>query len=103
MKTDEIISPLDELQCLLEKQIQAAMRSDFKFVEKLAEQTDNKVQELLQCDLPKNPDFEKQHKYILGLYKKLDLIMAGEKANLLRQQKLADNAIKTISAYSKNS
>jgi hypothetical protein len=103
MKTDEKISPLDELQCLLEKQIQAAMRSDFKSVEKLAEQTDTKVQELLQCELLKSPDFEKQHKHILGLYKKLDLIMAGEKANLLRQQKLADNAIKTISAYSKNS
>jgi hypothetical protein len=103
MAADEKTTPLSQLQILLEKQIQAAMRSDFTTVEKLTAQTEIKVQELLKCPFPKNPDFEKQHKYVLGLYKKLDLIMAGEKFNLLKQQKLTDNALKAISAYYKNS
>jgi hypothetical protein len=102
MIADTKLSPLSELQCLLEKQIQAAMKNDFKTVEKLAEQTENKIQQLLKGDFQKSPDFEKQHKYVLGLYKKLDLIIAGEKATLLHQQKLVDKVRKTLSVYGKN-
>jgi len=102
MSTEAQISVLDELQALLERQIQAAMKSDFKTVEKLTSQTQNCVQELLNGDFQRNPDFEKQHKYILGLYKKLDLIIAGEKSHLMNQQKLADNVLKSLSAYRKN-
>ena len=87
------------LVLLLER---AAMKSDFKKVEKLTEQTEIKTQELLKSKLSQNPDFEKQHKYVLELYKKLELILAGEKANLLNQQKLTDNVRKTLSAYGKN-
>lgn len=102
MNADEKTSPLYELRCLLEKQIQAAMKSNFKEVDKLAEKTEIAIQELLKSKLSPNPDFEKQHKYVLVLYKKLDLILAGEKANLLNQQKLTDNVRKTLSAYRKN-
>jgi len=103
MNADEKTSPLYELGYLLEKQIQAAMKSNFKTVEKLTEQTEIKIQELLKNKLPPNPDFEKQHKYVLDLYKKLDLILAGEKACLLNQQKAVDNVRKTLNVYRKNS
>jgi hypothetical protein len=99
VKTEEQIQLYDNLQSLLEKQIELARKGDYRHVEILAEQAAPAIDKIVKIKPSDQLGFDGQRKLLVKLYEKLQLMLGAEKASVERQQRLVDNAQKTLKAY----
>ena len=99
MNTDEQRRLLDNLRCLLEKQIEMARRSNFRRVEALAEQAGSIVEKIVKTKAFEQHEFDGERVHLAELYKKLELILAAGKDSVGRQLRQVGSGRKTLQAY----
>ena len=102
MNADEQTYLLDNLQSLLEKQIEMALKGNFRRVEALAEQASSIVEKIVKIKPFGQSEFDGRRKHLLKLYKKLELMLAAGKDSVAKQLRQAGNARKTLKAYRNN-
>lgn len=102
MNADEQMYLLDNLEISLEKQIEMARKSNFRQVEALAEQANSIIEKIVKIKPFGPPEFDGRRKHLLGLYKKLELMLAAGKDSVAKQLRQAGNARKTLKAYRNN-
>ena len=100
MSIEEQILLLDNLQSLLEKQIAMARRSNFRGVERLAEQANFIVEEIAEAKCFEKSEFGGHRERLTKLYKELELMLTGSKDSVAGQLRQVGNVRKTLAAYS---
>ncbi|MEN6384447.1 MAG: hypothetical protein ABFD79_04550 [Phycisphaerales bacterium] len=100
MNTLEETNIMVNLERIVEKQIEQALKGNFNAVEKLAQETNAELDKLFSSTLSQVPDFETKKQNLLKMYRKLDLMLSAEKQIVKEQVKTVDNVRKTLSAYS---
>ncbi len=93
------LSPLDQLQHLLETQIESARRSDFRKVEMIAQKTAPLIKEIAALSAAENSLFRTQRRRIAELHRQLVLMLAAEKENVGRRLKRLGAGRKLVSVY----
>ncbi len=99
MNTDGQACLLDDLQSLLEKQIETALRGDLRRVEALAGQAASIVAEIVKTNAFERSEFDGRREHLTRLYKKLELILAAGKAAVGKQLRQVGSGRRTLQAY----
>ena len=103
VKSDEQVHLLENLQSLLEEQIEAARRSNFRRVETLAGQADSIVEKIVKTKVLEQSRFDSRREHLTKLYKKLELILTAGKNSAGKQLRQVGNVRKTLHVYHNNS
>jgi len=103
MTNSEQIHLVDDLQGLLEKQIEFAVKGDLDGVERIGSQTRSLVEKLSPTGVLKKPGFEKKRQQIEKLYERLLLMFTVQKNQVGGQLKRISKGKKTLKAYRVNS
>ena len=103
MKNSEQIHLVDDLQGLLEKQIEFAVKGNLDGVERIGLQTRSLVEKLSPTGVLKKPGFEKKRQQIEKLYERLLLMFTVQKGQVAGQLKRISDGKKTLKAYRANS
>jgi hypothetical protein len=90
---------LEDLRCLLENQLSMARSGNYRRLEALTQQAGPIVENLRKSEAFEKAAFATQCKQITGLYKKLQLAVAGEKDSVERQQRRTTDSRKTLRVY----
>ena len=103
MNNSEQIHLVDDLQGLLEKQIEFAVKDNLDGVERIGSQTRSLVEKLSLTGVLKKPEFEKKRQQIEKLYEKLLFTFTIQKGQVAEQLHKISNGKKTLRAYRANS
>ena len=87
------------LQQLVEKQIDAVKKSDFRTIELLSEQAGPLVLEISKIRLSEQHDLKDPVNKLLRCYKQLELMVSAEKETVRQQLQKLGKGIKTIQVY----
>jgi ElaB/YqjD/DUF883 family membrane-anchored ribosome-binding protein len=102
MDPQENLNPLEQLESLLEKQIQLAIKNRYKDVESLTEKANLLLKQIADNKPTEIPNFKEKQNHILELYKKLELILKTEQKLIKDEQQQAGNVRKIINVYHAN-
>lgn len=101
MKSDDPLSLLDNLKCLLEKQIEMFRKSDFVAVEALAVKADLAIRKINKSE-EFGQQFDKRCENLIKSYKTLELMIEAGKDAVTKQLRQVENGKKTLQKYRSN-
>jgi hypothetical protein len=98
----QVLSILNDIKNLLERQIVLARRGNINDIKALCSQTGSLVSEAAQLNIPELPEFKKRVGDLTELYSELCLILTTEKAETGRQLKRVHKTRKMVGTYRNN-
>jgi hypothetical protein len=104
MSIHKQISILDELQCLLERQLELAHQSNSasEQIEVLGRQADCLVKEITQAGILEQPEFENQKKKLKKSYEDLHLAITAQRADTFEKLSQVRRGRKIVGTYRGN-
>jgi len=93
------IKPLADLQLLLEKQVTLAQNGNIQEVEKLTQQTEKLIDQMLRSQILELPESKSILEDVARSYNKLILIIQAQKSRTEKQILDVNKGKKTIQAY----
>ncbi|MCD4831071.1 MAG: hypothetical protein K8R02_04585 [Anaerohalosphaeraceae bacterium] len=89
----------DSLQSLLEVQVEMARRGSYRKIAQVSDQAGTLVQQIEKIPEAANIKFAASREKLLGLYKKLELMLSAERDIVNKQLKQLNNGQKTVRTY----
>jgi mevalonate kinase len=106
MSTDKKISHsslrLDELKCLLEKQIELARQGNISEIDVLIEQAGSLVGKIVRPEILESAEFQSQREQLQKLYYDLCLALTAQQAETTKELSRVHKGKKTIETYRNN-
>jgi hypothetical protein len=102
MSTEEQKSPLDELQHLLQRQIEAAQKGNLAGVELLSKRAEPLVGQIAASGILGRSEFEDRREQLKKLYNNLCLAITAQKKGVSERLSRIRKGRKTIGVYRTN-
>ncbi|MHC4361729.1 MAG: hypothetical protein ACYSTZ_02790 [Planctomycetota bacterium] len=102
MSPEEQEHPLDRLQNLLEKQIEAAQEGSLTNVELLSKQADSLVGQIADSDILGHSELRGRREHLQKLYDNLCLAITAQKGHVSEKLTRIRRARKTLETYHRN-
>ncbi|MHC4498493.1 MAG: hypothetical protein ACYS21_05195 [Planctomycetota bacterium] len=102
MSVEEQEHPLDKLQNLLEKQIEAAQEGNLTNVELLSKQADSLVGQIARSDILRHSELRGRREQLQKLYDNLCLAITAQRGDLSEKLSRIRKARKTLETYHRN-
>jgi hypothetical protein len=101
-KRAELLSRLDELQSLLERQIELARQGSISEVEALSEQADSLAGRLAQSGILESAEFKNRRGRLEKLYEDLRLAITVQKTDAFAELRRIRKGRKAVETYRNN-
>lgn len=106
MSTDKKISQsslkLDELKCLLKKQIELARQDNINGVETLSKQAASLVENITRSEILESAEFKSQREQLQKLYQDLCLALTAQQNETTKELQRVRKGKKTMETYYKS-
>jgi hypothetical protein len=93
---------LNDLKCLLQKQIELARQGNINGVETLSEQIGSLVDKIARPEILESAEFESQREQLKKLFQDLCLALAARQAETTKELSHVHKGKKTIKTYRSN-